>query len=159
MKTMETMETGENIYIDQAMRHGGHVFSAYTPYGIRSIDSNYAQRIRNINNEVEKVFRIRREHSTFYSWKGELLESMNYETVYREMNPNDSDNKYLDLRVIWKGGCKRDFLNGDNAPTFINRSSKKENPQTLFYEIMQNPHLHDKIKDNLISNLESYCEN
>jgi hypothetical protein len=45
----------EDLYIDQAMCSGEGFFSAYTPWGIKQLDSNYSRRIMNLARDPEEV--------------------------------------------------------------------------------------------------------
>ena len=56
-------ENIDDLYVDQAMSYGGYFFSAYTPYGIKQIDSDFCHRIQNIG--TDNTYTSRREEREY----------------------------------------------------------------------------------------------
>jgi hypothetical protein len=147
-------------YIDQSMFSTNigfrNISSAYTPWGISAIDGQYCTLIRNVNIKVKQLYAInRRKYEDFCNIKTrEVHMSFHPRTFYDPIELND---KYWDVRVEWENGDVHDFHYGDK-PVF-NLETRKTNPEQLKKEIIDNPHLHVKIKENLLLNLESYVKN
>lgn len=146
------------LYIDQQGLQSTYfadrvISSAYAPHGIKLIDSNFAIRVRNINVPVKQVYARHRVKDTFWGHDGKEHESYNsYKTVFEEIHFTATTG-HNDYKVVWENGSSHVFTNGNNSPRFINLETKTECPETLYHEIMSNPHLHEELKNNLISNL------
>lgn len=124
----------DELYIDQAMVSNNFgnrgVFAAYTPYGIKQIDSGFIRRIQDIQRGPEQaVERIKNEMNS-------ELEEASKHTYY----------------------CKEARLNGIRERAEEELSHVGEDPRDLLEEIITNPHLHACIKDNLIDNLTRVLE-
>lgn len=150
----------DSIYVDQAMvsnSTGGRRFtSAYTSYGIKSIDGNFVARIQNIKSNIKGIYQINRVPEKFIGRDGKEHVGLNYVTVYDEISLDKIQQGTLGIRLVWENGAIRDFTNGNNFPTvFIDG---KEDPSILKKDIKENPHLHKYIKDNLLFNLKSYIK-
>lgn len=150
----------ESVYVDQAgtsSAYGGRrISSFYTPYGIKCIDTNFAARIQNIDQNIKGLYQINRVKKKFIGRDGKEHESMNYETVYDQIPLNKIQQGTLGIRVVWENGAMRDFTNGDNFPTQFIKG--KEDPIALKEDIKKNPHLHKVIKKNLLGNLKNYLK-
>lgn len=145
----------ESYYIDQAMRGGSLVFSAYTPYGIRQIDSQYCTLIRNINCKVAQLYAIKRRRYEYLCniKTREVSMSPTLGTFY---DPINFDGEYYEVRVLWENGHQHDFYYGNKV--VFDPITRKTNPEQLKVCIKNNPHLHVKIKENLLENLENYLK-
>jgi hypothetical protein len=154
------MENIDDLYVDQAPHRSRYLyrafFSTYLPYGLKSIESSFISRILNINEPIKQVYDIVRRPQIWYNSRTGLpFESMNYETHYDEIDPYDLKIGY-GKRVVWENGSERDIHHGGNdVLPKVDFKTKMDNPQLLWYEIYYNPHLHDKIKENLLYNLEN----
>jgi hypothetical protein len=118
--------TIEELYIDQAMVHGAGVFAAYTPWGIRQIDSQFCTRIQDILQGKEQALeRIQKKKE-------------------KELN-----------KVSKECPCYKEArLAGIKERAAEKLSHVGEDPEKLREEILVNPHLHACIKENLIGNLD-----
>lgn len=146
----------ESYYVDQSMRNGAGVFSAYLPYGIRCIDSDYCNLIRNINEEIKQIHSIVRRKLQCSDIKTrELFEFFNYYTWYEPIELNGRSNGH-GIVVEWENGNKHEFIYG-GIPKF-DLKTRKSDPEQLRKEIKENPHLHNKIKENLLGNLDNYLK-
>lgn len=145
-------------YTDQAGKSclfgDRRISSFYTPYGISQIDSEYCNRIRNINNPVDEIFAIDRRREYVDGKYGRYLG--NYDTYYDPIEVGDRGvgNGILVKYSGWDVKYKYDFIH----PIFL-KTTKKEDPKALKKEILNNPHLHKDIKDNLLLNLKNYLKN
>lgn len=119
----------DEMYIDQAMENSGFVFAAYTPWGIKQIDSDFCRRIQNIERDPKE---IRRSILTNY------------------LDEKKRINKDTFILKRDKLGWIRRF----RAESLINLAHIGEDPKKLKDEILDNPHLHTGIKQNLIENLD-----
>lgn len=119
----------EEIYRDQATIFNEdhiNVFAAYTPWGIRELDSEYCTRIRDIQMGPEQARdRINNKLKT------ELYEASLVCCLYKESR----------IEGIY-----------DRIQKELDRVG--EDPEELRNEILCNPHLHPCIKENLIGNLD-----
>lgn len=149
----EESEKAESYYVDQAMSNNVHVFSAFTPHGIRGIDSEYCELIKNIHSEVKQLYTINRRREKLISTRNGQEYEGDYKTYYDPISLNDN---YGDVRVEWDNGVVYDFKM-DVKPIF-DLKTKKTNPEQLRKDIQDNPHLHVKIKENLIENLDNYLK-
>lgn len=144
-----------DYYVDQASFGlsvpGLHYFGSYTPQGIRILDEEYSNLIKNLNIEVKEVFAINRCREICVNSKtGETFEGK-YKTYY---DPIPIDEKRgAETRVVWENNVTFDFLQGEK-PVFDSKT-RKTNPEHLRQSIKKNPHLHTVIKENLLQNLES----
>lgn len=155
----EEKEDIESYYVDQSIYSTqiGYrsITSAYTPWGISKIDAQYGYLIRAINSKVKQLYAINRRPAQYSDIKNrEVHESYHYYTFYDTIELSDS---YCEVRVEWENGQIADFFYG-SKPVF-DIKTRKTNPEQLRKEIIDNPHLHVKIKENLISNLDSYLKN
>lgn len=149
----EEQKDVQAYYVDQA-RFYGVVSGSYTSYGIHCIDTQYFHLISNINIKVKQLYAINRRRERCISVRtGEEYEG-NYKTYYDPIELND---RYCEVRVEWEGGHVHDFFYG-KKPVF-DLETRKTNPEQLRKEIIDNPHLHVKIKENLLLNLENYVKN
>lgn len=124
----------DELYIDQAMVSNNFgnrgVFAAYTPYGVKRIDSDFCTRIQDIQNGPdEAVERIQRDF-------GRELEEVSRGYYY----------------------CKEARLAGIQNRAAEKLAHVGEDPEKLREEILVNPHLHACIKENLIGNLDRVLE-
>jgi hypothetical protein len=120
--------TVEELYIDQAMVSGGGVFAAYTPLGIKNIDSLFCWRIQKLDRDQEEV-------------RKELRASL-----LRILRGHRKD-------CIGKPWLKRSSAEG----SWVIREKLQyvgEGAEAIRKDILDNPHLHACIKDNLLSNLD-----
>lgn len=151
---IELEEDPSVYYVDQSIHNStiGYrtITSAYTPYGIRSIDSEYCNLIRNLNVPVKQVYGInRRKYEDFCDIKTrEVHMSFNYGTFY---DPIELNSRRHEIRIEWINGEYRDFLYNE-VPLF-DLKSRMVNFNSLINSIKDNQHLHVKIKENLLSNL------
>lgn len=153
----------EEIYVDQSSNYSEFydraVFSSYTPYGIKCIDSEFCSRIQNIDSRIVKIVYIAVERMLSKdSWLSKA-DIEKYKDLKSELTIEDLiENKWggwgNELRITWENGNTREFFYWD-APMVIDIETGKENPVILREHILKNPHLHQEIKDNLISNLDS----
>lgn len=148
----------EGVYLDQAMKRSRYgdrmVSSAFTPHGIRQIDSEYGIRIRNINNKVKSIYNCRRENGKRYH-KGVITEAyLEYWDVQDEtwLNHYNSDR----IRVVWENGDDCILTYTEPYKLKFNIKTRTESVRSLRSAITNNPHLHDVIKDNLLLNLNNY---
>ncbi len=154
-------------YTDQAFSSicfgDRRITSAYTPYGIQCIDSNFCARIINMNNKVHKVYQINRRPRLFKGKDGNMYESMNYDTFYDEVDLFNEQKGTFGVKVEWISKDNfidsREFKHGDEIPKF-NKKTMKEDKKTILKDIKNCVHLHKDIKDNLINNLNiiSKCQ-
>lgn len=133
-----------NIYIDQCGLQSTHVadrvFShAYTPMGIRQIESNYVYRIRNVDVPIKTCLKRR-----------DCMKIDYYEVDITECNG------YNEITIEWENGNRHSFNIGNNSPKNVSADTRMECPDSLREEIQNNPHLHARIKDNLLQNLDCY---
>ena len=130
------------------------ITSFWTSYGIKCIDSQFCRRIQNINVEVDKISNIDRVKETYIGRDGKEHEYyLKYKTVYVEKKIGEPEVGYGE-RVLWKNGTQYDFVYDDMCK--FDPLTRKENPNELRKEILDNPHLHKDIKENLIYNLDQY---
>lgn len=130
----------EELYVDQAMVNGCGVFAAYTPWGIKQIDSMFCWRIQKLDRDQKKVRKELRA------------------TRCREL-------------LRWRKECVgKPWLRRRSRPDTFDVNEKLthvgEDPEAIRKDILDNPHLHACIKENLIDNLdrvvqekESTCPN
>lgn len=154
-------ESFEDYYLDQSMksaRYGDRIIgSAYTPYGIKCIDSQYSSLILNLNLEVKQIYNIDRRPIKGCHIKTKKEYESFYDTFY---DPIDIDGKGYTgygLKIEWVNGRTKEFFYGNRPKFDIN--TRKTDPIQLRQEIIDNPHLHVKIKENLLSNLETFSKN
>ena len=149
----------QSYYVDQAIHHSTYgyrsITSAYTPWGISKIDEQYCTLIRNMHFKVKQLYAINRRVSTYCDIKTRQEHEvyLGYHTYYDPIELND---RYCEVRVEWENGHIHDFFYG-NKPVF-DINTRKTNPEQLRKEIIDNPHLHVKIKENLVGNLDSYLK-
>lgn len=150
----------ESYYVDQSIYctkvdYGKDLVSAFTPYGIKCLDSEYSKLIRNINEKVKRIYLINRKKSQCSDIKTrELFIFYNYYTWYDLVElSNDRLNK---IRIEWENGFIYDFMYV-TIPNF-DLVTRKTNPELLRKEVKENPHLHNKIKENLLLNLDNYLK-
>lgn len=120
--------TTEELYIDQAMVNGCGVFAAYTPWGIKQIDSMFCWRIQKLDRDQEKVRKELR------AWRCRRL---------KEWRKNCAEKPWLKSRSVpdtWEVNNKIQYV-GEGA-------------EAIRKDILDNPHLHACIKENLIDNLD-----
>jgi hypothetical protein len=120
--------TTEELYIDQAMVNGCGVFAAYTPWGIKEIDSMFCWRIQKLDRDQE---RVRRE-----------LRANRCQELLR-----------------WRKNCAgKPWLRRMSRPDTFNVNEKithiGEGAKAIRKDILDNPHLHACIKQNLLENLD-----
>lgn len=150
---MEIDYTDQSIYSNT---YGDRRFtSAFTPYGIKCMDSHYCNRIMNLKNPVDKIYNINRVKDTFIGLDGKEYESrIHYKTVYDEVEVGQPSCGY-GIRVVRKDGSRYDYTYYEAMPKF-SPNTRMEDPKELRKSIMDNVHLHKDIKENLLSNLKSY---
>jgi hypothetical protein len=123
----------DEMYIDQAMHleegMGFSCFAAYTPYGIRQIDSDFCRRIQNIERDP----------------KGAKREIFVDYLIEKKRSQKD---------CYWHKESKLNRLRMIREETWKKLSHVGEDPKKLKDEILDNPHLHACIKQNLIENLD-----
>jgi len=144
----------DKIYIDQSIFitdvADHRIRSAYTVHGIKCIDSQYGHLIRNMHSKVKQLYKIDRRVSTYCDIKTRQVHERyhGYHTYY---DPIELDYRWGSVRVEWENGHIVDFHYGDQ-PVF-DVKTRRSNPDQLRKEILDNPHLHIMIKENLLSNL------
>jgi len=148
----------EDYYVDQASTsyniYDRNISSNYTSYGIQILDSQYSKLIRNIDEKIVELYhRARRkaQHSNIKTKKVE--ESYHYYTYYNPIKPEDF-NGWIDIKVVWENGNSYEFLYTPLPK--INPKTWKFDRRDLKKHITNNPHLHPKIKENLLANLKNY---
>lgn len=138
----------EDIYIDQAAA-GGLVYSAYTPHGIKQIDTDYCFLIRNIQHEAE-LFAVDRRKAH---------DGMRYETYHDRLKIWADALMGHGLFIKWSNGETRHLRHGISRPNLLfDEDTKKVDAAKLRESIFSNEHLHVRIKENLISNLDFLWE-
>jgi hypothetical protein len=153
----------DEVYTDQSMRDAAfgyrRVSSAYTPSGIKSIDSQYTSMILYVNEEIEQVFSIDRRFSEYCHIKTrEVIQSLDCHTWYVPIEFGSWKMHGYGISIKWKCGYQKDFLYNVSMDIFglIDADTRKIRPDKLAEHIVANPHLHVVIKDNLIKNLNIY---
>lgn len=146
----------DSFYVDVSMQSVDYgdrnITCIYTTYGIKCIDSQYCRLIQNLNVKVKQLYRINRRHAEYSNIKTkEIHKGIEHFTYYDKI---ELDQNYCEVRVEWENGQTHDFFYG-NKPKF-DISTRKIDSDLLKNEIIENCHLHIKIKENLISNLETY---
>jgi len=123
-------ESIEDLYVDQAMVNDVYgdrgIFSAYTPYGIRQLDSGYCRRIIDIQDGQEEA-------------RKRILEK-------KESNIKEASMGFYYHKEVRLMGIE------ERAEEEL--SHVGEDPDKLRDEILCNPHLHACIKENLLLNLD-----
>ena len=158
IKLIKIMEdTIDEIYFDQASTRtnfgGRSIFGAYTPHGIKCIESQYIALIQHMDEKVKEVCGIRRAPEIKISPRtGKEYESMDYIEYYEPVEM-DKGTGMLGVRVEWRHGDVYSFYYG-KRPKF-GKTTHKTSPAQLIKDIQKNPHLHDTIKENLIGNIKS----
>jgi len=153
------------IYLDQAIHHssfGNRCFTAaYTPYGIKCLDTDFIYRIKNINNQVKEVYELLRKPKTYIGRDGKTHEhSFQMVDVYEPIPLERTQKRCcFGIKVVWFGS---DGISIGEEHVFYYHVFPKFNPETrkesiseLRKEIKKNPHLHKTIKENLLFNLKS----
>lgn len=151
-------------YRDQSMSQSRFydrvITSAYTPYGVRCMDSDFIARIMNINNPVKGIYNIDRRRPILVNKWGKEYEGR-MDTFYDEIDIRAQQRGYgFGLRVIWEQPMghlyTKDFFYRV-VPRFSVRT-RKESKFRIACDIRNNPHLHQDIKDNLLYNLDNYAD-
>ena len=120
--------TFEELYVDQAMVNGAGVSSAYTPYGIKEIDSLFCWRIQKLDRDQNEV-------------RKELRESL-----LRILRQHRKD--YAEKRWIRRRGSPWGAREIREKLPYVG-----EGAEAIRKDILDNPHLHACIKENLLDNL------
>ena len=162
----------KEIYYDCAPTRGGYVSSAWTSYGIRCIDGEFARRIQNINRPVLRLILVERKphRNDYWDEYTELpldKDFYNYDRVafihdkellvYRELKDERTERakangiEYQQFEMI-------STIYSYTNPTYSAKHNG-EDPKALEKEIKNHPSLHKDIKKNLLGNLKSYLEN
>lgn len=118
----------DDLYVDQAMVNGSGFFAAYTPWGVKQIDSLFCRRIQNLIKTPEDIER----------------------DIQAEL-----ECRYFPSRPIWDGkvtpeDLKREFVEEERA------KFQNDSPNSIRNDILSNEHLHACIKENLLFNLDNY---
>jgi len=146
------------IYRDQAMfgvsQPGFHMLSAYTPEGIKRIDSQYVHLILNSHKTIKQIYWLDRRGAKSCDVKTRK-ESTSCLRCYDFWEPISlaEAGEYDTLKVEWEGGYSHVF-HYYRMPK-VNLKTQKICVVDLRKSIRTNPHLHQVIKDNLLSNLEA----
>jgi hypothetical protein len=159
----------DDLYIDQNINGYRLTTSAYTPHGIKCMDSEYCHRILNIGRPVKAVLSIERnKHGYDYYNDYEPLDLSKDITSYYEKLKFVYDDEPLVIPQVSNSNPeslkeRRNFDNSFGEDRTYSYTHPKyfveyqgENPKLLEKEIKDNPHLHRMIKDNLLSNLKTY---
>lgn len=120
--------TIDEMYVDRAMSNECGVFAAYTPWGIREIDSMFCWRIQKFDrdqNDVRRELRSSRLRE-LKRWRKECHEKP---WIKRRSGP---ETWHVDEKLTYVG----------------------EDAEAIRKDILDNPHLHACIKENLIQNLD-----
>lgn len=168
----------DDLYIDYAAsstRIGDRTVSSFfTPYGIKCIDSEYSRRIKNINSHVTKLILVERKPHYF---NGDYRSD--YWDDYSELPLDNGFHSYdrisfihediICFRELEDNRTEKGKSNGIQYQQFelttpiyaythpiYSAKHEGEDPKKLKQEIKGNPHLHPKIKENLLLNLKSY---
>lgn len=153
---LEVGQEIEDYYVDQAffaLRTPGLQYSSgYTPYGIKCIDSNYCELIKNLHSKIKNIYEINRRKEIKISPRDGKPYESGYETFYDPCEITEG-NGTLGIRVEWENGSVHDFKHGDK-PVF-DKEARNITPEQLRKSIKENINLHVQIKENLLSNLES----
>ncbi len=160
--------SGENdVYGDRRF------ISLYTSYGIKCIDSEYSRRIQNIGKPVLRLIKINRTHhyedGTYRSqWWDDYTDMSldeDFKSYDRSMFIHDEGSVFIELE-----DKRTEYGKKNNIPyqQFVHivkeycythptysAKHKGEDPKALRKEIRENPHLHKKIKQNLLGNLKN----
>lgn len=153
---LEFEEFEENIHIDQSFLNDTSVCSAYTSWGIKVIESDYITFILNANVKVKQLYNIERRTGEICisPITGKEYISSDWKTYFEPIKIEESGKHSHGLRIEWENGNTRD-IHGDTYPTF-NPKTKLIDTEALVKQITNNIHLHVKIKENLLDNLNSY---
>jgi len=147
----------DSYYVDQTMYSTSISFSAYTPYGIKCIDSQYIFLIMNMH-QCGTLYTIERNREKYIDWRGiECVSPGKYIETYKPVTP-EYKSRYagFGFRVVYDNGIYKDFFYG-KGPMF-DPETRKINIQQLIYDIKDDVHLHVKIKENLLENIKNYEE-
>ena len=136
----------EDIHVDQAPNNGP-VGSFYTEHGLQHIECDYIFFIKNINVEVKQLYRIDRRTDSI---------GISYKTYYDEIGLDIVGGFSHGLRIEMENGETRDVR--DVYPKFDSKN-KKIDAEALMIELTNDIHLHIKIKENLLLNLDNYVKN
>lgn len=170
----------EDYYYDCShinVNYGDRNFSsAYTPYGIRCIDSEYHRRIINIYKPVIKLIKVERNPHYFRDnyrsdWWDDYIDLPLDEDFYsydRVAFVHDEGGLFQELEDVRTDKAKENGIKYQQFefllpiytythPTY-SAKHKGEDPKALAKEIRTNPHLHKKIKANLLANLKNYLK-
>lgn len=128
----------EDYYVDQAGRLG-YVSSFYTSYGIKCFDSEYSNRIQNLFNPVIKL-------KAGHNWSGKDAKEIEL-TNYRS---------YTEMLFVTRE-VHGEYKYSYTYPKFL--INGMEDPEVLRKDIKGNSHLHVKIKENLLQNLDREIAN
>lgn len=168
----------EDYYVDCAgssiVVGDRRITNFFTPYGIKCLDSEYSRRIRNINKPVVKLIKVDRNPHYFdgsyrsHWWDDytELPLNEDFHSYDRAAFIHDESWHFRELedkrteKAKSNGYQYQQFelihsLYTYTHPTY-SAKHKGEDPKALRKEIKENPHLHPKIKENLLHNLKTY---
>jgi hypothetical protein len=148
----------DSWYIDQSPTSGVYVGSAYTPWGVRKIDSQFCMLIQNIHNKIKRVYHINRRKAESTNIKTRKVEEgYDYFTYYEPIEQSELNRwPYCEMRIEWEYGKYHDFYYA-KAPVFDLKTGNID-PEQLRKQIKECPHLHVMIKENLLLNLENYLK-
>jgi hypothetical protein len=141
----------EDYYTDQSIYCADigdrRITSAYTPWGIKCIDSQYSILIQKMDIPVKEVYAMDRVSTGWY---------LQFKEEYTPIPLDSEIGGPICVRVEWIDGTIKDFFYHDR-PIF-DIKTRKVNVEWLKSNIKKNPHLHVMIKENLLDNIESYLK-
>lgn len=142
-------------YTDQASNRtrffDREIFSSYTPYGIKCLDSAFCDRIMYRTYKLKGVYDIQRE----------VIGCYRYEETYKEISLVELNTRKgfcYGLRVVWETPYGTEITRDYFYSVFpkFNELTRQESKRQIKRDIINNPHLHQDIKNNLIYNLKHY---
>jgi len=148
----------ENIHIDQSSKYGP-VGSSYTSWGVKVIESDYITFIQNINVKVKQLYNIARRTGEICinPRTGKEYISGDWKTYYDKIKIDKSGRHSFGLCIEWENGESRD-IHGDTYPKFDSKT-KMIDAEALKIQLINDIHLHVRIKENLLLNLDNYVKN
>ena len=186
---IEDVKDIDDLYYDQS-RHDStygdrRITSAWTPYGLRTIDGEFGRRIRNIMDPVTRLIKVKRTphytsamngysvpyHSDYWDEYTELPLDQDFHSFDRCVFIHDDNDPYYKIRWDAKTQAEhaRKIVLGRPVQTHqvcatiytythptYSAKHRGEDPKALRKEIKECINLHYLIRENLLSNLDSY---
>lgn len=162
-----TPEEMDRLHVDQAPYRSQYAdrdfMSCYTPHGIRQIEGQYCRRIMNINRRIAYFINMQRVKGVYKNKRtGEFEDYYGlYVDVESRIDPAElyaPDRRFQslgDLKIVYEGGAECKLHYGVSRWPHYDFITGREDPVRLREEIVTEPHLHDKIKENLLQNLDN----